>query len=393
MAISLELRGGLLLRQAHHWAALLLPASIMMQLLVMFFTGGFRRPRRASWVMLFLLLIVALAGGWSGYALPDDMLSGSGLRIVQGIVLGIPLVGTWLSMVLFGGEFPGSIIQNLYPIHVAIVPIMLVLLIAARARSSYVHKPPQFADAGRTEQNVVGVPMFPNAAARASALFGIVVGVVFLVAATVTISPIWLYGPSAPGDASAGSQPDWYTGFLDGALRLVPPGWEIEWLDRTWTLAILVPLAVVGAYLAIVCLYPFIEAWITRDRDEHHILDRPRNAATRTGIGVAGMLFYGVLWGAGSADIAATQLGLALEGVIVTLQIALFAAPVLGFVITRRVCLALQAKDREVALHGFETGRIVRLPGGEYVEIHEPLDEYERWRLVAHRQRELEDDR
>lgn len=393
MAISFDLRGGLLLRQAHHWAALLLPASIIIQLLVTFFTGGFRRPRRGSWVALFLLLIVVLAGGWSGYALPDDMLSGSGLRIVQGIVLGIPVVGTWLSMLVFGGEFPGSVIQNLYPIHVAVVPVLMVVLIAARARSSYIHKPPQFADAGRTEQNVVGVPMFPNAAARASALFGIVVGVVVLVAATVTISPIWLYGPSAPGDASAGSQPDWYTGFLDGALRLVPPGWEVEWLGRTWTLAILVPLAVIGVFLAIVMLYPFIEERVTRDRREHHILDRPRNTATRTGIGVAGMIFYGVLWGAGSADIAATQLGLGLEGIISALQVMLVAGPILGFIITRRVCLALQAKDRELALHGFETGRIVRLPGGEYVEIHEPIDEYERWRLVAHRQHELEGDR
>ncbi|WP_167138669.1 cytochrome b N-terminal domain-containing protein [Diaminobutyricimonas sp. TR449] len=384
MTISFEVRGGLLLRQLHHWAALLLPAAIIMQLLVMFFTGGFRRPRQASWVMLFLLLIVALAGGWSGYALPDDMLSGSGLRIVEGIVLGIPVIGSWMSALLFGGEFPGSIVEHLYPIHVLIVPVALVVLLIGRAWSSYTHKPPQFAAPGHTEDNVVGVPMLPNATARAGGLFALVVGVLMLISATVTISPIWLYGPADPGNASAGSQPDWYTGFLDGALRLVPPGWEFELFGYTWTLAVLVPLAVVGVFLTLVALYPYIEGWITHDREDHHILDRPRNAATRTGIGVAGMVFYGVLWGAASADIAATRFGLGLESVIIGFQIALLVGPLIAFELTRRACLALQKKDREIALHGYETGRIVRLPGGEYIEVHEPLDKYDRWKLVAH---------
>lgn len=384
MAISFEIRGGLLLRQLHHWAALLLPAAIMIQLLVMFFTGGFRRPRRASWVLLFLLLIVALAGGWSGYALPDDMLSGSGLRIVQGIALGIPIVGTWLSMLLFGGEFPGSIIENLYPLHIAILPAAQVALIVGRAWLSYSHRPPQFAAPGRSEGNVVGVPLLPNAAARAAGLFAVVFGVLVVMAATVTISPTWLYGPSDPGNASAGSQPDWYTGFLDGALRLVPPNWEIEWFGYTWTLAVIVPLAVVGAFLAIVALYPFIEGWITRDRRDHHILDRPRNAATRTAIGVAGMTFYGALWGAASADILATQFSLSLESVISAFQIILLVGPVIAYQITRRVCLGLQKKDHDIVAHGYATGRIVRLPGGEYVDVHQPIDDEERWRLVAH---------
>ena len=384
MAISFDVRGGLLLRQLHHWAALLLPASIIIQLLVTFFTGGFRRPRQLTWVLLFLVLIAAMAGGWSGYALPDDMLAGTGLRIVQGIVLGIPVIGSWVSVLMFGGEFPGSIIENLYPIHVLIVPAAIVALLAARARSSYVHKPAQFALPGRTEHNVVGVPMLPDAATRAAGLFGLVVGVLTLVSATVTVSPIWHHGPADPANASAGSQPDWYTGFLDGALRLVPPGWEFEWLGYTWTLAILLPLAVIGTFLLLVVLYPYIEGWITRERRDHDILDRPRNAATRTGIGVAGMVFYGVLWGAASADIVATQFGLSLESIIVGFRIVLLFGPVIALEVTRRVCLGLQKKDREIALHGFETGRIVRLPGGEYVEVHQPLDRYERWRLVAH---------
>ena len=139
--ISFEVPGGLLLRQAHHWAALLLPAALVAQLLVTFFTGAFREPRRAAWVLLFLIFIAALAGGWSGYALPDDMLSGTGLRIFEGILLGIPVVGTWLKELFFGGPFPGQVIENLYPIHVAVVPVLLVALIALRIAILYRRHP------------------------------------------------------------------------------------------------------------------------------------------------------------------------------------------------------------------------------------------------------------
>ncbi|MGO4592249.1 cytochrome bc complex cytochrome b subunit [Leifsonia sp. 2TAF2] len=383
LRISFEFPGGLLLRQAHHWAGLLLPAAIMLQLAVTFFTGAFRRPRRLSWLLLFGLLITALLGGWSGYALPDDMLSGTGLRIVEGIVLGIPVVGTWLSALLFGGEFPGRIIENLYPIHVAVVPVLLVVLLAARWRSAYVTKPAQFAGPGRTEDRIVGVPVLPDLAARAGGLLAIATGAIVLLAATVTISPIWLYGPSSPGDASAGSQPDWYTGFLDGALRLVPPGWEFEWLGRTWTLAILIPLAVVGLFLLAIAVYPFVEEWVTGDHRDHHLLDRPRNEPTRTGIGVAGILFYASLWGAGSADLVATHFHLTVESVVAAYQVLVVLGPIVAFVVTRRVCLALQKRDRDILLHGYESGRIVRLPGGEYVEVHGSVDADELPRLAG----------
>jgi ubiquinol-cytochrome c reductase cytochrome b subunit len=380
--ISFEVRAGLLMRQAHHWAGLLLPASLILQLLTTFFTGAFRRPRRGSWVLLFLVFIVALVGGWSGYALPDDLLSGTGLRIVEGIVLAIPVVGTWASSLLFGGEYPGEIIEHLYPIHVAVVPVLLVLLLAARIWVAYEQRPPQFPGPGRSERTIVGAAILPDAATRAGGLLAVVIGILFLVSATVTVSPVWLYGPSAPGDASAGSQPDWYTGFLDGALRLVPPGWEFVWLGHTWTLAVLVPLAVVTLFLGFVVAYPYLEGWITGDHADHHLLDRPRNTPTRTAIGVAGITFYGILWGAASADLISAEFHLSLETVIPFLQLAVLVGPTIVFILTRRICLALQRKDRELLLHGVETGRIVRMPGGEYLEIHAPLGDFERWRLL-----------
>jgi len=380
--VSFDVRGGLLVRQAHHWASLLLLAALGVHLLSMFFTGAFRRPRGLNWVVVFLVFVLSLVAGWTGYALPDDMLSGSGLRIVHGVILGIPVVGTWLSFLVFGGEFPSTIISTFYPVHAIIVPLLILALVVVYIALVVSQKPPQFAAPGRTNDNVVGVPVLPTYALRTGGLFFIVFAIVMLISATVTINPIWNYGPASPGDASAGSQPDWYMGFLDGALRLVPPGWEVVLFDRTLTLAVLAPLAVIGVFMLLVLVYPFVEAWITGDKREHNILDRPRNAPVRTAIGVAGVLFYATLWAAASADIAATHFRLSVETVIHVLQAMLVVGPVVGFIVARRVALALQSKDRELVLHGFETGRIVRLPGGEYIEVHKPLGEYERWRLV-----------
>jgi len=382
MHVTFGVPGGRLLRQAHHWSALMLPASIVVQLVVAFFTGGYRRPRRAMWVLLVLAFLAAVASGWSGYALPDDMLSGTGLRIVEGIVLGIPVVGTWLASALFGGAFPGRIIENLYPLHIVVFPAALVAFLTLPAVAAWRHGPLQFPGQGRTADRVVGAPLVPTAAVRAGGLFAVVTALLLLVSATVTVSPIWLYGPSDPANAGAGSQPDWYTGFLDGALRLVPPGWEVQWLGRTWTLAVLAPLAVVGAFFALLTLYPFIEERLTGDRRDHDLLDRPRAAPRRTGVGVAGLLFVGVLWAAGGADILATTFSVSIEHVILTLQAALVVGPVVGFSVARRVALGLQQKDRMLLEHGYETGRILRLPGGEYVEVHRPLDEAERARIA-----------
>jgi len=380
--ISFEVRGGLLVRQAHHWSTLLLLAAIGMHLLTMFFTGAFRKPRQLNWIVVFGVFVLSLVGGWTGYALPDDMLSGSGLRIVQGVVLGIPVVGTWLSFLVFGGEFPGTIIANFYPLHAIIVPLALIALVGVYVLLVVAQKPPQFAAPGRDDDNVVGVPLLPTYAVRSGGLFFIVFAVVTIISATTTINPIWNYGPASPGDASAGSQPDWYMGFLDGALRLVPPGWEVVLFGRTLSIAILAPLAVIGLFLALVAVYPFVEAWITGDKREHHILDRPRNAPVRTAIGVAGVLFYATLWGAASSDLIATHFRVSVESVIHFYQAMLVLGPVVGFTVAHRVALGLQRKDRELVLHGVESGRIVRLPGGEYIEVHQPLSPGERWALV-----------
>ena len=325
-----------------------------------------------------------MAEGFTGYSLPDDLLSGNGLQIINGIIKGIPVVGTWISYLLFGGEFPGTkLVALFYSVHILLLPAILVAALGAHLLLMIINKHTQFAGPGRTNDNVVGVPIMPIFAAKAGGFFFVVFGVIVLIASFFTINPIWTYGPYDPSPVSAGTQPDWYIGFADGMLRLIPPGWEVVLFNHTYSFNIIVITVILIAFLAIVATYPFVEAWITGDKREHHIAERPRNAPTRTAIGAAGVTFYAVLWAAASSDLMATHFKVTIEGVIHVLQVLFFLGPVLAFFITKRVCLGLQKKDREIALHGYESGRIVRLPGGEYIEVHEQLDDYERWRLVS----------
>ncbi|MDH6180839.1 ubiquinol-cytochrome c reductase cytochrome b subunit [Microbacteriaceae bacterium SG_E_30_P1] len=383
--ISFDIRGGLLMRQVHHWAALLFVASIGLHMLRVFFTGAFRKPREINWLIGFVLFILAMAEGFTGYSLPDDLLSGNGLRIIDGMVKGIPIVGTWISYLLFGGEFPGfDIVSRLYVLHILLLPAILVAALGVHMVLLVVNKHTQFAAPGATNDNVVGVPIMPVFAAKAGGFFFIVFGVIVAIASFFQINPVWVYGPYDPSPVSAGTQPDWYIGFADGMLRLIPPHLETVIFGFTFSWYIIIPLVVIGLFLVVVALYPFIEAWITGDKREHHIADRPRNAPTRTAIGAAGVTFYAVMWAAASSDLMATHFKLTMEGVIHTLQVLLIIGPIIAYFVTKRVCLALQKKDREIALHGYESGRIVRLPGGEYIEVHQQLDEYQRWKLVSY---------
>jgi len=382
--ISFDIRGGLLLRQVHHWAALLFVASIGLHMLRIYFTGAFRKPRELNWIIGFTLFVLALAEGFTGYSLPDDLLSGNGLRIIDGMVKGIPVVGTWISYLLFGSEFPGTaIIGRLYSLHILLLPAILVAALGIHLVLLVVNKHTQFAGPGRTEGNVVGVPIMPVFAAKAGGFFFIIFGVIMLTASFVTINPIWVYGPYDPSPISAGTQPDWYIGFADGALRLIPHGWEFMLGPYTVSMNILIPILVLVVFLVLVAAYPFFEAWVTGDQREHHMADRPRNAPTRTAIGAAGVTFYAVLWAAASSDLIATHFRLSIEAVITVLQVLIFVGPIVAYFVTKRICVGLQKKDREIALHGYESGRIVRLPGGEYVEVHQQLSDYERWKLVS----------
>ncbi|SCX12420.1 cytochrome bc complex cytochrome b subunit [Candidatus Aquiluna sp. UB-MaderosW2red] len=381
--ISFDIRGGLLMRQVHHWAALLFIAAIGLHMLRVFFTGAFRKPRELNWVVGFLLFLMAMGAGFTGYSLPDDLLSGNGLRIIDGMLKGIPVIGTSISSGFFGGEFPGTeVVARLYSLHIMIIPALIIVFIALHLMMVIIHKHSHYSGPGRTDENVVGYPLMPVYVAKAGGFFFLVFGVIMAISATFTINPIWNYGPYDPSPVSAGTQPDWYIGWLDGALRLAPTGWDISIAGYVIPMGVMVPLVVSLVFLALVAAYPFIENWVTQDKREHHVLDRPRNAPTRTAIGAAGVTFYGVLWAGASTDLIAINFQMSLNQILLAMQILLIIGPVIAYWVTKRACLSLQRKDREIALHGRESGRVVRLPHGEYIEIHDKVDKYELWKLV-----------
>ncbi len=385
--LSFDVRGGLLMRQMHHWSANLFLASMTIHMLRVFFTGAFRKPRELNWMIGLALLMLGIIEGFAGYSLPDDLLSGTGLRIAQGLMLSIPVVGSYISFFVFGGEFPGDdFIPRLYTVHVLLVPGILLALITAHMLLLVYHKHTQFPGPGRTNNNVVGFPLMPVYMAKAGGFFFIVFGVTALMGGLLQINPIWMYGPYNPAEVTAGSQPDWYMGWLEGGLRIMP-NWETNLWGYTLSWNVLIPgVLLLGVLFALLAFYPFIERWITGDDREHHLLERPRNAPTRTAFGVAGMTAYALLWIAGGNDILAYEFGLSLNAITYFMRVAIFVVPVLAFIITRRWCLSLQRHDREVVLHGYETGVIVRSPDGSYAEIHRPINPVRAYELTMHEQ-------
>ncbi len=385
--ISFEIRGGLLMRQIHHWAALIFMAAIVVHLMRVYFTGAFRKPREFNWIIGVGLLTLGIVEGFLGYSLPDDLLSGTGIRIAEAIIQALPVVGSYLAFFAFGGAFPGeAFIPRIYTVHVLLLPGAFLALITVHLMLVWYQKHTQYPGPGRTEKNVVGYPLLPVYMAKAGGFFFIVFGVTAFLGAVASINPIWLYGPYTPAQISAGSQPDWYMGWLDGLVRMAPPlesyifGYTISW-------NILIPgLIIPGILFTGMALYPFIESWITGDKREHHLLDRPRNAPNRTALGVMSLTFMLVALINGGNDIIATTFDLTINQIMWFSRIGIIVLPPIAFVITKRLCLSLQRADRELVLHGRETGRLVMMPHGEFVEVHEPISPEKAWLLTQHEQ-------
>ncbi|MFI1098498.1 cytochrome bc complex cytochrome b subunit [Streptomyces sp. NPDC020917] len=384
--ISLDVRGGLLIRQMHHWAALILVAGILAHMMRTFFSGAFRKPREIIWITGFGLLPLALFEGLTGYDLPDDLLSGTGTRVVQGGILSTPVVGTYLSMFLFGGEFPGrDYVPRFNSIHLLVIPGMMTALLLVHLILLFHHQHAQFPGPGRSDRNTVGMPLLWRRAAKSGGYFLLVSAVIAVISAVAQINPIWQYGPYRPDHVSSGSQPDWYMGFADGLERIMP-GWEIRLWGHTLVLDVLIPLVTFGLVLAAIGVYPFFEAWINGDRSDHHLLERPRNRPVRTGLGVAWITLYFVLFVAASNDIIATHFHVSVNAVTWAARIAVFVVPPVAYFVTKRIALGLQRRDRDRVLHGRETGIIKLLPHGEYIEVHSLLSQEKVHRLTAHEQ-------
>ncbi|HET8961988.1 ubiquinol-cytochrome c reductase cytochrome b subunit, partial [Nocardioides sp.] len=382
--ISFEVRGGLLMRQMHHWAAMLFIAAMLVHLMRVFLTGAFRKPRELNWVIGGLLILLGILEGFAGYSLPDDLLSGTGLRIADGIVKATPVLGTYMSFFMFGGEFPGElIIPRLYIAHVLLIPGLILALITAHMLLLVYHKHTQWPGPGRTEQNVVGFPMLPVYMAKAGGFFFLVFGITALMGGLLAINPVWKYGPYDPSKVTAGSQPDWYMGIAEGLMRIMP-GWETHIFGTTWSWNVMLPAQIAPILLLVVVLaWPFLESWVTGDKREHHLLQRPRNAPTRTAFLAAAITAYGLLWAAGGNDLIAVVFELNLNYITYFMRVAIFVVPVLVFFLTRRWCISLQRHDNAQLLHGYETGIIMRSAEGGYSERHLPINDARAYTLTA----------
>ena len=371
--ISFEVRGGMFVRQVHHWAALLFAAAIMVHLARVFFTGAFRRPREANWVIGVLLLILAMFEGFFGYSLPDDLLSGTGIRAaLSSITLGLPVIGTWLHWALFGGDFPGTIlIPRLYAVHILIFPGIMLALIGIHLAMVWFQKHTQFPGPGATERNVVGVRVMPVFAIKSGAFFAMVVGILGLMGGLLQINPIWQLGPYKPSQVSAGSQPDFYLMWTDGLIRLWP-AWEL-YIGRYTVPAAVAVAVIMGVIFLLLLVYPWIEKRFTGDDAHHNLLQRPRDVPVRTGIGAMAIAFYIVLTYSAMNDIIAYKFHISLNATTWIGRIGMLVLPPLVYFIAYRWAVALQRSDREVLEHGIETGIIKRLPHGAYIELHQPL--------------------
>ena len=370
--ISFDVRGGLLIRQIHYWAALLFLATSFLHLLRVFFTGAFRKPRELNWLIGLLMLVLSAVESYTGHLLPDDLLSGTGLRVVDASILSIPVVGTWISFVLFGGPFPGHLITGrLYIAHVLLIPGILLALIGAHLALVVRQKHTGFAGPGSSEQTITGQRALPIYAAKTGGLLFLVFAVLAALGGLAQINPVWLYGPYNPADVSSGSGPDWYLAFIDGASRLFP-SWDIRAWGHDVPPVFWATVVLPGVLIVLAAGYPFIEARLTKDTAAHHLLQRPRDAPVRTSLGVMALTYVLVLFICGGNDAVAKAFDISLNAMIWAGRIALLTLPPIAYLIAYRICLGLQRHDREVLEHGIETGIITMMPTGEFIEVHHP---------------------
>jgi len=369
--ISFDVRGGLLVRQMHHWAADIFTASIVVHMGRIFLTGAFRKPRELNWIIGITMLILAIFEGFIGYSLPDDLISGTGLRIGYSIAESIPLVGSYLVSFLWGGRFPGNIIiPRFFIIHVLIIPLVLIGLLSAHLGLLVRQKHTQFAGEGRTEDNVVGSPMFPTFMAKTTGFLFMVTAATALLGAFAQINPIWQFGSYDASKISYAVQPDWYMGWLDGALRIMP-SWEFAGFGHTIPLEVFLPAVVFPGLIFTICfIWPALERRVTGDNEMHNLLDRPRDRPKRTAAGVAMFALLFTLFGASSTDVLANFFHISLNSVLWFFRIAVFVIPIVAGLVAYQLCREMQG------VHGIGKRKraviVQRSAQGEYRTVPTP---------------------
>ena len=238
LAISFDVRGGLLIRQVHHWSADLFVAAVILRLLRAFFRGRFSGRALPDWLIWVTLLPLGMLAAYTGTILPDDGLSGGSLGVITGVLLSVPLVGTHLVFWIFGGAPPGhQVIGSDYWVHILVLPALAGALLLLSFRPSL-----------RWARRM-----------RLDPLLLFTCAVLVLLGTIAQINPVWLVGPYQPGSISAEAVPDWYMAFLDGALRIMP-AWELTVAGHPLALGVLIPGLVVPAlFFTCLALYPLAD--------------------------------------------------------------------------------------------------------------------------------------
>ena len=371
--LSFDVRGGLFVRQVHHWSALLFMLALTIHMFRTFFTGAFRRPREVNWIIGILIFMLGCFEGLFGYSLPDDLLSGAGMRITAGLIMSLPVIGTWASWLLFGSEFPGTeLIPRIYTLHILLIPGILLALIGVHVGLVWYQKHTQFPGVRRKETNVVGVRIMPVFALKAGGFTAVVIGVTALLGGLFQINPVWNFGPFSPAQVSAGTVPDWYMAWTDGLIRLWP-AWEVYLGNYTIPAPFFPFIMGLPLLTGVAAAYPWIERKFTKDYAHHNLLQRPRDVPVRTSLGVMAITFFMVALLSAANDVLAEKFDISLNATTWMGRIGLLVLPPLAYAITYRLCLGLQRSDRLVLEHGVETGIIKRLPHGEFIEVHQPL--------------------
>jgi ubiquinol-cytochrome c reductase cytochrome b subunit len=365
--ISYRYKAGLLIRQTHHWAADVFLVAITLHVLRVFFTGAFRKPREITYYAGVLMLALAMFEGFAGYSLGDDLLSGMGLAIAYSVVMSLPFVGGNLALLIWQGPFPGTteFFSRLYIAHVLLVPIAIAVLLTVHLVTIVFTHHTQFRGPRAREENVVGVPFWPGYLFRSLGLALSVAAVLFLLGGLVQINPVWEWGPFEPSQSTNGAQPDWYLGWLIGALRLMP-GWEPHIGHYT-----LIPNAFWGGAFFPLVVFGFLFAWptlerrITGDHGYHHLLDRPRDAPWRTAVGVGFFTWVGMIFFAGSSDRVFVQVHIDYESQIHVYQALVFVLPLVAAVVAKRVCEQLLRSEAH-PLRGPGGGPVRRTSAGGF---------------------------
>ncbi len=344
--LSLDVRAGLLVRQVHHWAALVFAAALGLHLFRMFFTGAYRRPRMINWMVGLILFLLVVLNGIFGYSLPDDLLSGTGLRIAYSITESIPLVGPWLASLMFGGAFPSqALIPRIYPVHIFLVPGAIGALLGVHLGVLWLQRHTQFSGPGRDERTVVGTPLIPAYALRTVGFSLIVAGALAVLGGFFQINPVWVYGPYKPWDATTLAQPDWYTGWLEGSVRLFP-SWDIVIggfrLPGLFWPAVVLP----GLVLTPLLVWPLVERVATGDSRYHNLIDTPCVHPGRSAIAAGTMTFLFTLLFAGGDDVWSVLFGWPIESLVLGFRIAVIVLPPIVALLTYFTCQAASAARR-----------------------------------------------